>query len=710
MQQLLQSLADGRTSLDEIPVPKLAPGAVLIRTSRSLISSGTERMLLEFGRAGWLDKVRQQPEKVHQVLDKIRTDGILATLEAVRSKLDQPIPLGYCNVGRIVEVGAGVTEFAVGDRVVSNGSHAEFVAVGRNLCARIPELVSDDEAVFVPLAAIALQGLRLAAPAMGERCCVIGLGLIGLIAVQLLRANGCKVLGVDPDPAKSALAQQFGAEVVDLRAGEDVLKATERFSSGEGIDCVLITAATDSNEPIEHAARMCRQRGRIVLVGVTGLQLNRADFYQKELSFQVSCSYGPGRYDEVYESRGIDYPFGLVRWTEQRNFQAVLQLLGSRQLDVKPLISHRFEFGRAAGAYDLLADRAQPSLGILLEYKGAAQAPAIVRNLPLQAAAMQVPSANPGVAFIGAGNYAGRVLIPAFRASGARLVAVATANGVNAARYGRRYGFELVSTDVDAVLGMPEVDVVVIATRHDTHAQFVQRALAAGKHVFVEKPLALNDAEIDAIEAHLHRPALGRTPMLTVGFNRRFAPLALQMKALLGAIPQPKSFIVTVNAGAAPRGHWTVGAAGGGRIIGEACHFLDFLRYLAGSPIVSNVTRRTGGDAKAADPSVCVTLNFADGSVGTLHYLSDGHASYPKERVEVFAGGRVLQLDNFRRLQGFGWPSFGSKRLWRQDKGQNALASAFLTAIKTGAAAPIPLDEILEVSRATVAVSEAARL
>jgi predicted dehydrogenase/threonine dehydrogenase-like Zn-dependent dehydrogenase len=710
MQQLLQSLIDGRIVLEEIPVPSPAAAAILIRTSRSLISSGTERMLVEFSRAGWIEKIRQQPERAHQVLDKMRTDGVIATLEAVRSKLDQPIALGYCNVGCVVEAGAGAPEFSAGDRVVSNGSHAEFVAVGHNLCARIPDSVSDDEAVFTPLAAIALQGLRLSGPAIGERFCVIGLGLIGLIAVQLLRANGCKVLGVDPDPAKSALAQRFGADVVDLRAGEDVLKVAERFSAGQGMDAVLITAATDSNEPVEQAARMCRQRGRIVLIGVTGLELNRADFYKKEISFQVSCSYGPGRYDEVYEGRGIDYPYGLVRWTEQRNFQAVLQLMESAQLDVRPLISHRFAFDAASVAYDLLADRTQPSLGIVLDYEEGANAPAILRNTSLRAPASGPLLASPAVAFIGAGNYAGRVLIPAFRASGARLFAVATANGINAARYGRQYGFEMASTDVDAVLAAPEVDLVVIATRHDTHAQFVQRALAAGKHVFVEKPLALTGSEIDAIEAALRDPIRPPARTLMIGFNRRFAPLAMRMKAMLGAMREPKSFIATVNAGAVPAGHWTVESAGGGRVIGEACHFIDLLRFLAGSPITDSVARRTdSGNAISDDPSVCITLSFADGSVGTIHYLTGGHASFSKERVEAFSGGRVLQLDNFRRLRAYGWPGFKSQRLWRQDKGQNACAAASVSAVKSGGASPIPLGEILEVSRATIEVSEAAR-
>jgi predicted dehydrogenase len=709
MQQLLQSLADGRIVLEEIPVPTPAPSAILIKTSRSMLSSGTERMLLDFGRAGWIDKVRQQPEKAHQVFDKMRADGVLATLEAVRSKLDQPIPLGYCNVGRVAEIGAGVSEFAVGDRVVSNGPHAQYVAIGRNLCARIPDSVGDDEAVFVPLAAIALQGLRLAGPAIGEHFCVIGLGVIGLIAVQLLRASGCKVLAVDPDPGRAALARRFGAGTVDFSAGEDVLKIAERFSAGRGIDAVLITAATDSDEPVAQAARMCRQRGRIVLTGVTGLKLDRADFYKKEISFQVSCSYGPGRYDEAYEGRGIDYPFGLVRWTAQRNFQAVLQLMEGAQLDVRPLISHRFAFGAAGAAYDLLADRTQPSLGIVLDYVHEATTAPMARSVSLRTPGANALAAAPSVAFIGAGNYAGRVLIPAFQAAGVRLVTVATANGISAARYGRRYGFEAASTDVDAVFATRDVDLIVIATRHDTHAQFVQRAILAGKHVFVEKPLALNDAELDAIEAALQGAAGRPQRTLMVGFNRRFAVLAMRMKSLLGAVREPKTFVITVNAGAAPPGHWTIESAGGGRVVGEACHFIDLLRFLAGCPITGSAAQRTGGGAKSADPSVCITLNFADGSLGTIHYLTAGHASFPKERIEAFAGGRVLQLDNFRRLRAFGWPGFTSQRLWRQDKGQSACVAAVVEAIKAGNEPPIPLEEILEVSRAAIAVSEAAR-
>ena len=705
MQQLLQSLADGSIALEEIPVPTPGAGALLIKTRRSLISSGTERMLLEFGRAGWLQKVRQQPEKVQQVLSKARTDGLLATVATVRSKLDQPIPLGYCNVGTVAQLGPDVHDFAIGDRVVSNGSHAQYVAVGRNLCARIADSVSDDEAAFVPLAAIALQGLRLAEPQIGERVCVIGLGIIGLIAVQLLRANGCTVLAVDPDPAKCSLAASFGAQVVNLGAGEDVVKSANQFSASRGMDAVLIAAATDSNEPVQQAAQICRQRGRIVLIGVTGLELNRADFYKKEISFQVSCSYGPGRYDEVYESRGVDYPFGLVRWTEQRNFEAVLQLMQSGQLDAKSLISHRFEFGAARAAYDLLADRAQASLGIMLDYESAAPAE-LVRSVSLSHAPAAASGQDPGVAFIGAGNYAGRVLMPAFRAAQARLVAVASANGLSASRYGRQFGFERASTDSEQVLASPDVQVVVIATRHDTHARFVQAALAAGKHVFVEKPLAINRQEVDHIEAALSD--LAQPGILMVGFNRRFAPLTVRLKGLLAAVSEPKSFIVTVNAGAAPPGHWTVEAAGGGRIIGEACHFIDLLRFLVGSPVAASTASHTGS-SRTPDPSVSISLKFADGSIGTIHYLTGGHAAFPKERIEVFAGGRVLQLDNFRILRAFGWPGFASQRLWRQDKGQNACAAAFMRAVKSGGQAPIALQEILEVARVTIDVSEATR-
>jgi predicted dehydrogenase/threonine dehydrogenase-like Zn-dependent dehydrogenase len=710
MKQVLQSLQNGATKLTEVPAPSAMTGQLLIHTNISLVSAGTERMLVEFGKANWLDKVRQQPDKVRMVLDKVRTEGLAVTVEAVRSKLDQPLAPGYCNVGRVAELGVGVKGLAVGDRVVSNGKHAEVVCVPKNLCARIPDSVADEQAAFAVLAAIGLQGIRLAKPTLGECVVVTGLGLIGLLTVQMLRAQGCRVLGIDFDPQRLALARQFGAEVVNPDAGENVLAAAQTFSRGRGVDAVIITASTQSNEPVNQAAKMCRTRGRIVLVGVTGLELSRADFYEKELSFQVSCSYGPGRYDPAYEKGGQDYPVGFVRWTEQRNFEAVLDLMASGQLDVAPLITHRFPLERAPDAYALLTS-AEPSLGILLEYPAAARAgpvrPAEGRTVLLAPAALA--PAKGGIAFLGAGNYAGRVLMPAFRKAGAQLHTVVSAGGVSAAHYGRKFGFSKASTDASEVLADPAVDTVVIATRHNVHARQVLAALRAGKHVFCEKPLCLTLDELAEIDAE----ASGRpSQRLMVGFNRRFAPQVVKMKILLGAVAEPKSFIMLVNAGAIPSNHWTQDkAVGGGRIVGEGCHFIDLLRHLAGASIVGYrvVALNRHPALQVTDDKVTITLKFADGSVGTVHYLANGDKGFPKERLEVFCAGKVLQLDNFRRLRGWGWKGFSKMHLWRQDKGQVACASTFVGAVKQGQPTPIPLDEILEVSRVSIELQNALR-
>lgn len=711
MRQVLQSLAGGETILADVPAPKADRNGLLIATTRSLISAGTERMLIDFGRAGWLEKARQQPEKVRQVIEKVRTDGLLPTLDAVRSKLDQPLPLGYCNVGLVAGVGGDVRGFALGERVISNGLHAELVAVARNLCARIPDSVSDDEAAFTVLGAIALQGLRLAMPTLGERFAVIGLGLIGLLAVQLLRANGCRVLGIDPDERKAELARSFGAEGVALNRGEDVLAVAAAFSGGTGVDGVIITAATSSNEPVRQAAKMCRKRGRIVLVGVAGLELDRADFYRNEISFQVSCSYGPGRYDPQYEEQGHDYPVGFVRWTEQRNFEAVLDMLAARRLDVRPLITHRFDFTDAPKAYELLASGSEPYLGILLQYSAADSERTSGRTVTITPPAAQAvaAAAMPAIGVIGAGNYASRVLVPALARTGAKLVGIASNGGVSAAHVARKFGFAEATTDAAALIASPSINAVVVATRHDTHARYVCQALAAGKHVFVEKPLALSDTEIAEIEAAWQ--AAGQ-PLLMVGFNRRFAPHIVRMKALLDGVRGPKTFTYTVNAGALPAEHWTQAASiGGGRIIGEGCHFIDLLRFLAGAPIERWQVMSLGaaGGCGVRDDKTTITLGFADGSVGTVHYFANGHASFPKERIEAFCGASILQLDNFRRMRGYGWRGFDKMSLWSQDKGQVGCAAAFVASIREGRPAPIPMAEILEVSRAAVAIGEAAR-
>ena len=702
MHQIVQHMGRGLTEIVEAPAPSLQNGSLIIASTVTLISAGTERMLVDFGKANLVDKALQQPERVKMVLAKVRTDGLAATVGAVQSKLAQPVPLGYCNVGRVEVVGGGVDGFKPGDRVVSNGSHADVVRVPKNLCARIPDAVDDDSAAFVVVASIGLQGIRLAEPTLGEAFVVTGAGLIGLLTVQLLRAQGCRVLAIDFDETKLELARQFGAETCNPAKGEDPVAAGLTFGRGQGVDGVIITASTKSSDPVTQAARMCRKRGRIVLVGVTGLELNRADFYEKELTFQVSCSYGPGRYDPDYEQKGVDYPFGLVRWTEQRNFEAILDLLASGQLNVKPLISHRFAFENAGEAYAKLGDD-RSGLGILLDYKSPVET-RLVDKVSLDTTSQFDPQ-RPVIGFIGAGNYASRVLIPAFKAAGAQLHTVVTSAGLSGVINGRSMGFTEASNDVGAMLSLPAINTVVVATRHDTHARFVIQALEAGKNVFVEKPLAIDLeslAGVEAAYAEAHREGAG--PQLTVGFNRRFAPQVQKMKALLGGVREPKAFIMTMNAGAIPADHWTQDPeVGGGRIIGEACHFIDLMRFLADSPIVSVQARRMGdvSGARDTEDKAAITLGFADGSFGTIFYLANGAANFPKERIEVFTAGRTLQLDNFRKLTGFSWPGFRQMNLLTQDKGQKAGAAAFLKALEVGTPS-IPAAELFEVARTTI--------
>jgi len=698
MKQILQSLKDGTTNLEDIPAPKVGQGQLLIQTTKTLVSAGTERMLVEFGKAGWVAKARQQPDKVKMVLEKARTDGVATTFDAVKSKLDQPLALGYCNVGRVVQVGHKVEEFIIGDRVVSNGKHAELVSVPKNLCAKIPDNVSDEAASFTVLGAIGLQGIRLANPTLGECIVVTGLGLIGLLTVQMLLAQGCRVLGIDYDEKRLALAKQFGAEIVNPKKGEDILAAAATFSRGKGIDAVIITASSKSNEPVSQAANMCRQRGRIILVGVVGLELSRADFYEKELTFQVSCSYGPGRYDSAYEEGGQDYPIGFVRWTEQRNFEAVLDLMASGAINVEALISNRFPLEQAKEAFDLLTAN-EPSLGILLQYQTDIPIEELTsKNIWL---ASPPPPDKACVAFLGAGNYAGRVLIPAFKAAGANLHSVVSNGGVSATHFGKKFGFSKASTDNESVLADSSIDTIIIATQHNAHAQQVLAALRAGKHVFCEKPLCLTLDELAQIE----KEAKGRPEQhLMVGFNRRFAPHSVKIKALLETVKQPKSFIMSVNAGAIPEDHWTQDKQiGGGRIIGEACHFIDLLRYLAASPIKSFQTIKMDSSTK---DTLSIQLAFEDGSIGTIHYFANGSKSFPKERLEVFCAGRVLQLDNFRTLQAWGWKGFSKMKLMRQDKGQKQCASAFVQAIVNGKTTPIPLAEIFEVSNTVIKIAQ----
>lgn len=712
MKQILQNLRTGKVEVADVPAPAVRPVHLLVRTAATLISPGTERMLVEFGQAGLIGKARAQPEKVRQLMAKMRTDGVRPALEAVASRLDEPLPLGYANVGRVLAVGEGVTGFVPGQRVVTNGPHAEIVCVSATLAAAVPDGVDDARASFTVLGAIALNGVRLLEPTLGESFVVVGLGLLGLLSVQLLRAHGCRVLAVDVDEARCALARSLGADAVCAARDGDPVRAAREMTAQRGADGVLITASARGNEIVAQSAAMCRKRGRVVLVGVVGLELERAAFYEKELSFRVACSYGPGRYDPSYEAAGHDYPLGFVRWTAARNFEAVLDMLSRGALDVGPLISRRIRVDAADEAYGaVLADRT--ALGVVLEYgaekDGATGAPldasARVTSLtPVERTPRRARGATPVVGVIGAGQFARLILLPAIRATGARVAAVASAGGVSCLHAARRFGASEATTDVARILDSQEIDAVFIATRHDSHATLAVRALEAGKHVFVEKPLAIDADGLALVEA-AHRAASGQ--QLMVGFNRRFAPHARHARRLLAGRSEPVAIHMTINAGALPPDHWTRDpAVGGGRIAGEGCHFVDLALFLVGRPIVGTQTLPLGAGRGATGDGATLCLTFADGSVATIAYWTNGPRAYAKERIEVFCEGRALVIDNWRALRTFGWPAAIRNLPWaRQDKGHRAGVAAFLDAVAKGGPAPIPHDELFAVTAATLALA-----
>jgi predicted dehydrogenase/D-arabinose 1-dehydrogenase-like Zn-dependent alcohol dehydrogenase len=713
VKQVLQNLNTGEIELASVPCPSVGRGQVLIQTSRSLISAGTERMLVEFSKGNLLQKAHSQPDKVAQVLDKIRTDGLLPTLEAVFRKLDEPMPLGYCNAGRVIAVGAGVTDLQPGDRVISNGNHAEIVCAPRNLVAKTPDGVSDEAAAFTVLGAVALEGIRLAQPTLGERFMVFGVGLLGLLTIQLLRAQGCSVLAVDFNAARLALAAEFGARTVDLSAGGDPVASALAWTSGVGADGVIITASAKNDFIVHQAALASRKRGRIILVGVVGLNLHRDDFYKKELSFQVSCSYGPGRYDEDYEQTGHDYPLPYVRWTERRNFEAVLDAMASGALNVSPLITHRFPLAGAVAAYDAI--QADPkALGVILEYPATVdQARRIVLNdaKGREDGARSAPCGKAVVGVIGAGNFAVATHLPAIAKTGARLKYVAgNKNGAAVAHAARKFGAEQAVTDYRLLLDDPEVNAVFIATGHNTHARLVCEALKAGKHVFVEKPLCLTLEELDQIKELYNGPDPSKRPFLMVGFNRRFSPHVVQMKKLLSGRSEPLTMTMTVNAGAIPPEHWTQNPdLGGGRIVGEGCHFIDLLAFLSGSPI-SRVSAMMVGDGPVVrEDKMSILLGFRDGSVGTVHYFANGSRRFPKETLEVFSDGRVLRMENFKRTLGYGFKGFKKFTTWRQDKGHKAEIARFIDLVACGGPPLIPLEELVNTTQASIAAVSAAK-
>jgi predicted dehydrogenase/threonine dehydrogenase-like Zn-dependent dehydrogenase len=701
MKQIIQDLKGGATLLEEVPAPLVRKGHLLIRTRCTLVSAGTERMLVEFGKGNLISKARQQPDKVKQVFEKIRTDGLMPTLEAVFNKLDEPLPLGYCNAGVVVAVGEGVTEFKVGDRVASNGSHAEIVCVPKNLCAKIPANVTDEEAAFTVIGSIGLQGIRLVQPTMGETVVVIGLGLIGLITAELLMASGCRVVGFDFDDTKVQMAREKGVLGFNA-AGVDSVKTVEDITNGIGCDAVIICASNKSNDIIHQAANMSRQRGRIVLVGVIGLDIQRADFYKKELSFQVSCSYGPGRYDENYEQRGIDFPLPYVRWTEQRNFETILQTIAIGKLDVKRLITERIPLADYMQVYGNMGGS---SIASILEYPqgdtAISSGDAIV-----QLRSQSFAGSKGVIGVIGAGNFTKMTLMPVMKSLQAQFKYISSAGGLTAKSLAKKYGVANSTTDYANILKDPEVDLVMITTRHNLHAAMVIESLQHGKHVFVEKPLAIHEGEFEEVLATIKDlDAKGKTvPTLTVGYNRRFSPFIQKAKQLVGDAQM--NIIATMNAGFIPADVWVHDMRiGGGRIIGEACHFIDLMVFLTGSSVTAVVMNAMGENPVENTDNAIIVLKFANGSQGVINYFSNGSKSYSKERVEVYSQGRVLVLDNFRKMEGFGFKGFSSMSS-KQDKGHKAQFTRLVQSVQTGGQPLIPLDEIINTTKATFAAIE----
>ena len=704
MKQVLQNRKTGRPFVGEVPVPALQRGRVLVRTVASLISAGTERAAVELVSKGLVQEARQRPDLVKAVVAKVKNEGLLNTFASVRDKMAASQALGYSAAGIVAAVGEDVSEFQVGDRVACAGvgfaSHAEVLSVPKNLCVHLPEGVSFESGAYGTLGAIALQGVRLAEPTLGESVVVIGLGLVGQLTVQLLKANGCRVFGLDLDAARVALALELGADKAAV-SSEASAKEIETWTRGQGADAFLITAATDSNEPVELAARVSRLKGRVIVVGMTGMNIPRAPFFSRELKLVISMSYGPGRYDPEYEERGHDYPLPYVRWTEKRNIESFLELIGDKRINVERLTTHRFPIADADRAYQLISgELREPNLGVVLNYDPEAE---VVRKVSLGAATPK-PERSIVLGVIGAGGYVPAMLLPHFKTEGVEFRSIATASGISAHDVGKRFGFAYAVSSAEEVLDDAAVNLVVIGTRHDLHAELARKALERNKNVFVEKPLALNDEQLDAVML----AAGSSTARLMVGFNRRFSPLAQRAKEFFNGRETPLSLLYRVNAGRIPKEHWTQNAdEGGGRIVGEVCHFIDLMQYLTGAPPVSAFAESISAkSSKIVDAdSVFITLRFADGSNGAIAYLSEGDKGLAKERLEIFGAGRVFVLDDFRRATLYKDGREEQVTLKVQDKGQQAQVRE----ICKGEVAPISLDELAATTRTTFRVLDSLR-
>ncbi len=702
MQQVVQEIRSGTTSTWQLPEPPAASGQLLIGCEASLVSAGTERYVVDLARKSLLGKARARPDQVRRVLQKLRQEGLLSTVTQVRAKLDEPMPLGYSCAGIVLECGTGVQEFKPGDRVAAAGPHAEIVAVGKNLCARVPDNVSFQQAAYTSVASIGLEGVRLARLELGSRVLLIGLGLIGQICIALLKAQGCRVFGIDLDPAKLELAKTFGADAVGKGSPLEAIKA---FSGAHGVDATIITAATDSNGPIELAAEACRPRGRIVLVGVTGLNLPRPPFFAKELEFTVSSSLGPGRSDPQYEEKGIDYPIGHARWTAQRNMEACLDLMAQGRLPVEKLTTHRFPIERAPEAYDLITTNREPYYGILIEYPGAIETPR--RRIELRS--RPATSGDLGVSWVGAGNFSRLIMMPLLaRLGGLTLRGLCTAKGMSAVASGEKMGFAFATTNLEEILADARTQVVFVMTRHNLHAEQVIRALRAGKHVFVEKPLCIVPEELEAIRVTVED--LGAAcPILTVGLNRRFAPATAIVRGHFAQV-RPLNISYRFATAELPGSVWPQDQEiGGGRIVGEACHAIDTCVAIAGSePVQVYAESVAHAGLEVSDDRVTIVIRHDSGSSSTILYTAGGDRSGPTERIEVFGGGRTAVVEGWDRID-----LWSNGKQLRQgggkDKGHAAELQVFLEACRRGGEWPIPWRELLGVSWASLAAVKSLR-
>lgn len=710
MKQLLQNMKTGEPQVTDVPVPQCQPGAALIHTAASLVSSGTERMVVEFAKQGLLGKVQSRPDLVRKMLNKAMREGLLTTLEAALNRLDQPMALGYSSAGTIIEVGEDLQGFKAGDRVACAGGghavHAEFASIPQNLMVAIPDGVDFDQAAFTTVGAVAMQGFRLAEAQVGSRVAVIGLGLLGLIATGIAAAAGCEVLGIDLDPQRVALAKSMGAGMAVTRDAAE--EAASVFSRGRGVDAVLICADADSNDPISLAGEIARDRAKVVAVGAIGLDIPRNAYYAKELDVVISRSYGPGRYDPNFEEKGQDYPIGHVRWTETRNMESFLDLLAQDKLDVSPLITHRIPIAEGKQAYELLTGK-EPYLGVLLTY-GDETKPKDNRVVNRQAPAVRIhPGEMLALGVLGAGNYALATFLPAIKkVGGIAPIGIVSATGVSAQHAARQYGFGFSASDPEDLLGDPAINLLAILTRHNLHTPQVLQAFAAGKHVYCEKPLAIDKKQLTQISKALQK---GDQPLLMLGFNRRFAPLAVKLKAFVDKREEPLYAHFRVNANMIPADHWINDPkVGGGRIIGEGCHFIDFLTFLVGEVPVEVTTEGLPDNGKYSEDNVVMTFRFPDGSVGVVSYLANGDKAFPKEYVEVFTGGRVAALHDWRKLE---MVAKGKRKVERsllsQDKGHKDAWRAFLRAVQQGQEPPIPYDQLIGVTQASFAAVDSLR-